>query len=131
MPPTHQYSTSSSSFPRHSMLPSSTNPAMAMSMQNPGPTSMSTTKQRQYAQLESKLAQLNANLADTKNLVGVTAVQARDMRFLGGYVGALFMGAASVLGDEGVKKNAEPVPGMGRREGNGNEDGDEDVEMSG
>lgn len=40
----------------------------------------------------------------------MTAVQAGDMRFLGGYVGALFMGSAKVLGEEGVKGNAdEPV----------------------
>lgn len=83
---------------------------------------MSTTKQRQYAQLESKLAHLNANLADTKNLVSVTAVQARDMRFLGGYVGALFMGAAGVLGEEGVKKNADVDVDVG---GHGGEEGGE------
>jgi hypothetical protein len=32
----------------------------------------------------------------------MTAVQAGDMRFLGGYVGALFMGSARVLGAERV-----------------------------
>jgi hypothetical protein len=32
----------------------------------------------------------------------MTAVQAQDMRFLGGYVGALFMGSARVLGEESV-----------------------------
>lgn len=65
---------------------------------------MSTTKARQYAHLHSQLAQLNAHLADTENLVRMTAVQAGDMRFLGGYVGGLFMGAAKVLGEEGVQQ---------------------------
>lgn len=37
----------------------------------------------------------------------MTAVQAEDMRFLGGYVGGLFMGAAKVLGEEGVVKEGE------------------------
>jgi hypothetical protein len=32
----------------------------------------------------------------------MTAVQAQDMRFLGGYVGAMFMGSARVLGEESV-----------------------------
>jgi len=66
---------------------------------------MSTTKARQYAQLHAQLARLHAHLADTENLLRMTAVQARDMRFLGGYVGALFMGAAKVLGEEGIQKD--------------------------
>jgi hypothetical protein len=33
----------------------------------------------------------------------MTAVQAQDMRFLGGYVGALFIGSARVLGEESVR----------------------------
>lgn len=52
--------------------------------------------------LHAQLAQLNAHLADTENLVRITASQAGDMRFLGGYVGALFMGSARVLGEESV-----------------------------
>lgn len=68
---------------------------------------MSTTKARQYAHLHSQLAQLNAHLADTENLVRMTAVQAGDMRFLGGYVGGLFMGAAKVLGEEGVQQQSQ------------------------
>ncbi|KIW20666.1 hypothetical protein PV08_01243 [Exophiala spinifera] len=63
----------------------------------------STNKNRQYAHLHAQLAQLNAHLADTENLVRMTAVQAQDMRFLGGYVGALFMGSAKVLGEESVQ----------------------------
>ncbi|KAJ5860190.1 uncharacterized protein N7529_007500 [Penicillium soppii] len=69
--------------------------------------SMSAAKTRQYAHLHAQLAQLNANLADTENLLRMTAVQAGDMRFLGGYVGALFMGSAKILGEEGVKGNAD------------------------
>lgn len=68
------------------------------------------SKQRQYTHLHAQLAQLNAHLADTENLLRMTAVQAQDMRFLGGYVGALFMGSARVLGEESV---------AGRKEGGG------------
>ncbi|KAL4817704.1 DASH complex subunit Hsk3 like-domain-containing protein [Aspergillus spinulosporus] len=96
---THSYSNaqshSQSYSVRHSMAPSGSS------------STMSAAKSRQYAQLESKLAELNANLANTKSLLEITAVQARDMRFLGGYVGALFMGAANVLGEEGVKKTGQ------------------------
>ncbi|KAJ5887486.1 hypothetical protein N7495_007527 [Penicillium taxi] len=70
--------------------------------------SMSAAKSRQYAHLHSQLAQLNANLSDTQNLLRMTAVQAGDMRFLGGYVGAMFMGSAKILGEEGVRANADP-----------------------
>ena len=68
---------------------------------------MSATKARQYAHLHSQLAQLNAHLADTENLVRMTAVHAGDMRFLGGYLGGLFMGAAKVLGEEGVQQQSQ------------------------
>lgn len=57
---------------------------------------------RQYSHLHAQLAQLNANLADTQNLMRMTSAQASDLRFLGGYVGSLFMGAAKVLGEEGI-----------------------------
>ena len=80
----------------------STNSQTSMNQPTPLTTSMSSTKTRQYAHLHSQLAQLNAHLADTENLLRMTAVQAGDMRFLGGYVGALFMGSARVLGEEGV-----------------------------
>ncbi|KAL3473481.1 DASH complex subunit Hsk3 like-domain-containing protein [Aspergillus californicus] len=102
MTPAHQYSHSQShsqSFPRHSILPSSSTAS--------GPASMSTAKTRQYAHLQSQLAQLNVHLADTENLLRMTAFQAQDIRFLGGYVGALFMGSAKVLGEEGVKGQAD------------------------
>ena len=63
----------------------------------------STSKNRQYAHLHAQLAQLNAHLADTENIVRMTADQADAMRFLGGYVGALFMSSAKVLGEESVQ----------------------------
>ncbi|KAL2365935.1 hypothetical protein RJZ56_001081 [Blastomyces dermatitidis] len=80
---------------------------------------MSTAKTRQYAHLHSQLAQLNAHLADMENLMRMTAAQAGDMRFLGGYVGGLFMGAAKVLGEEGSAKTAAACgdESGGRREG--------------
>ncbi|CRG88892.1 hypothetical protein PISL3812_05927 [Talaromyces islandicus] len=83
---------------RSSMLPAATTTSTSSAA-----AAMSATKSRQYAHLHSQLAQLNAHLADTENLVRMTAVQAGDMRFLGGYIGGLFMGAAKVLGEEGVK----------------------------
>lgn len=54
----------------------------------------------------------------------MTAVQAQDIRFLGGYVGALFMGSAKVLGEESLGQGE----GQGRGEQgqqSGNEGGDE------
>ena len=44
---------------------------------------------RQYAHLHAQLAQLNAQLADTQNLVRMTAVQAEYVRGLGGWMGGL------------------------------------------
>jgi hypothetical protein len=75
----------------------SNNPAMS------GGGGSTTNKNRQYAHLHAQLAQLNAHLADTENLLRATAAQAQDMRFLGGYIGALFMGSARVLGEDSVK----------------------------
>ncbi|KAI5295047.1 hypothetical protein KEM52_002509 [Ascosphaera acerosa] len=69
---------------------------------------ISAAKARQYAALQAQLAQLNVNLADTEQLVRMTAIQAGDLRFLGGYMGALFMGAAKVLGEEGVAAGNQP-----------------------
>jgi hypothetical protein len=76
-------------------------------------------KNRQYTHLHAQLAQLSAHLADTENLVRMTAVQAQDMRFLGGYVGAMFMGSARVLGEESVgsaesRQGGEGVEGVGK-----------------
>lgn len=94
---------------------------------------MSATKTRQYAHLQSQLAQLNAHLADTENLVRMTAVQAEDMRFLGGYMGALFMGAASVLGEHGARKDAGAAgaAGGGGDGGGDDDDGDNDDDDDG
>lgn len=76
-------------------------------------------KNRQYAHLHAQLAQLNAHLADTENLVRMTAVQAQDMRFLGAYVGAMFMGSARVLGEESVVRAESRQDGDGGGQGSG------------
>lgn len=68
---------------------------------------------------------MNAHLADTDNLLRMTAVQAGDIRFLGGYVGALFMGGARVLGEEGVKHDTGVEAGSGSGSGSGVESGSE------
>ncbi|KAJ6087881.1 hypothetical protein N7467_006795 [Penicillium canescens] len=120
IPPIHrrQDSTTTTYNPRPSTMPQNTynqTQTQAQSFtqttsqpQIPSSTpSMSAAKTRQYAHLHAQLAQLNANLADTENLLRMTAVQAGDMRFLGGYMGALFMGSAKVLGEEGVRANAD------------------------
>lgn len=95
----------------------STQPNPSGSLSRPSSAHSTTTgaissKARQYAHLNAQLAQLNVHLADTENLVRMTAVQAQDMRFLGGYVGALFMGSARVLGEESVgekQRDKEPA----------------------
>ncbi|KAK4102092.1 hypothetical protein N658DRAFT_424051 [Parathielavia hyrcaniae] len=46
-------------------------------------SSGSAVKARQLAQLQSKLAQLSHNLADTENFLRMTSVQAEAMRGLG------------------------------------------------
>jgi hypothetical protein len=38
----------------------------------------------------------------------MTAVQAGDIRFLGGYIGGMFMAASKVLGEEGVSAGGDP-----------------------
>ncbi|EKV10035.1 Putative DASH complex subunit Hsk3 [Penicillium digitatum] len=121
-PPIHRRQESNTTYSRPSTLPGSgnynttgthpfsTNPNTTNTPKyssNASTPSMSAAKSRQYAHLHSQLAQLNANLADTENLLRMTAVQAADMRFLGGYSGALFMGSAKILGEEGVKGNAD------------------------
>ncbi|GAQ03793.1 hypothetical protein ALT_1114 [Aspergillus lentulus] len=83
-PPSHQHYPSQS-YPRHSILPTSTTASASSSAgSGMGNFGMSAAKTRQYAHLHSQLEQLNANLADTQNLLRMTAVQAEDMRFLGG-----------------------------------------------
>lgn len=113
--PSHRRQESNTTYPRTSILPSAYNTTATHTFnpQTPTPSyqastpSMSAAKTRQYAHLHAQLAQLNANLADTENLLRMTAVQAGDMRFLGGYVGALFMGSAKILGEDGVKGCAD------------------------
>lgn len=82
----------------------------------------SSNKTRQYTHLHAQLAQLNAHLADTENLLRMTSLQAQDMRVLGGYVGALFVGAGRVLGEESVRGRAT---GMGTGPGGEGEAGKE------
>lgn len=72
-------------------------------------TATNLNKQRQYTHLHAQLAQLNANLADTEELLRLTSLHAQDMRFLGGYVGALFVGSGRVLGEESVKGREERI----------------------
>jgi len=62
----------------------------------------SNTKARQLAHLHSQLAQLQAALADLEDISRVTAVQAENIKALGGLNGALLMAASKVLGDAGA-----------------------------
>ncbi|KAK4236302.1 hypothetical protein C8A03DRAFT_45680 [Achaetomium macrosporum] len=61
-------------------------------------------KARQLAQLQSQLAQLHTNLADTENLLRMTSVQAESMRGLGSWHAGLFMAASKVLGEESIQQ---------------------------
>ncbi|GAO48262.1 hypothetical protein SAICODRAFT_9023 [Saitoella complicata NRRL Y-17804] len=69
-----------------------------------GPTSI---KPRQFAHLQSQLAQLQAHLSDLENHVRVTAIQAEAIRRLGGLQGGLFMAASRVLGEESAREPTE------------------------
>ncbi|EFW99079.1 duf1721 domain containing protein [Grosmannia clavigera kw1407] len=60
-------------------------------------------KARQLAHLQSQLAQLSAQLADTDSLVRVTAAQAAYLRELGSWHAGLFMAASKVLGEDGAR----------------------------
>ncbi|KAK7917194.1 High osmolarity sensitivity protein 3 [Apiospora marii] len=53
------------------------------------------------------LEQLSSNLADTENLLRMTAVQAEAMRGLGSWHGGMFMAASKVLGEESVKDSPQ------------------------
>lgn len=64
----------------------------------------SLARNRQYTHLQSQLAQLNAHLADTENLLAMTAVQAEYLRGLGGWWGGLYVLMPPVL--ENQKKVA-------------------------
>ncbi|OQE42279.1 hypothetical protein PENCOP_c004G06382 [Penicillium coprophilum] len=139
-PPIHRRQESNTTYSRPSTLPGrdynttatqtfNTNPNTTYTTNynpNASTPSMSAAKSRQYAHLHSQLAQLNANLADTENLLRMTAVQAADMRFLGGYSGALFMGSAKILGEEGVKGNADKDKKTDTEGGIKREESDED-----
>ena len=50
----------------------------------------SINRNRQYSHLHAQLAQLNAQMADMENLVGMTAVQAGCVRSLGAWWGARY-----------------------------------------
>ncbi|KAK8102711.1 hypothetical protein PG984_015857 [Apiospora sp. TS-2023a] len=63
-------------------------------------------KARQLSHLHSQLEQLSSNLADTENLLRMTAVQAEAMRGLGSWHGGMFMAASKVLGEESVKDSS-------------------------
>jgi hypothetical protein len=102
----------------HTSLPTTTSTTSNSSTTESAPIN---PKARQYSHLHSRLATLNAHLADLENLVRMTSVQAGDMRFLGGYVGGLFMGASKVLGEEGVVGNGG---GSGRKDGDTEVDGE-------
>lgn len=48
-------------------------------------------RNRQYTHLQSQLSQLNAHLADTENLLAMTAAQAEYLSGLGGWWGGLYV----------------------------------------
>ncbi|KAI5804913.1 hypothetical protein EDC01DRAFT_641319 [Geopyxis carbonaria] len=74
-------------------------PARALPRPSLAPSSQ---KARQLSHLHSQLAQLQAHLADLEEVSRVTAVQAEHIRVLGSLNGALLMGAAKVLGEQGA-----------------------------
>lgn len=53
----------------------------------------------------------------------MTAVQAQDIRFLGGYVGALFMGSAKILGEESLGQGGNKDAREGEEDGTRVEEG--------
>ncbi|PVI07248.1 hypothetical protein DM02DRAFT_497202, partial [Periconia macrospinosa] len=73
-------------------------------------------KPRQISHLQAQLAQLTANMADLEQVVRMAADQARDMRGLGGYAGAMFMASSKVLGEETVKGGGSAGAASGDRE---------------
>lgn len=94
---------------RTTIAPSHTDPpvaaaaaATASSTQTPSNASLagsassalSMQRNRQYAHLAAQLAALNANLADTENLLRMTACQAEVVRGLGGWMGGLYVYAS-------------------------------------
>lgn len=65
---------------------STSNPRQSLAA---GASAASQNRQRQYAHLNAQLARLNAHLADTENLMRITALQAEYVRGLGGWMGGL------------------------------------------
>ncbi|KAL8908538.1 MAG: hypothetical protein Q9207_000748 [Kuettlingeria erythrocarpa] len=64
---------------------------MSRSQSSTSTSSATLGRNRQYTHLQSQLAQLNAHLADTENLLAMTAVQAEYIRGLGGWWGGLYV----------------------------------------
>lgn len=56
----------------------------------------------------------------------ITAAQAGDMRFLGGYVGGLFMAGSKVLGEEGGIGGASASGSGGGNGGKAKEEDEDD-----
>ncbi|KAF2741179.1 hypothetical protein EJ04DRAFT_420453, partial [Polyplosphaeria fusca] len=88
---------------RPDSLPNMSNLARPQTSASSRLSTMPSQKPRQLSHLHAQLAQLNANLSDLENLMRMTAVQAENMRGLGGYSGGMFMAASKVLGEETVR----------------------------
>lgn len=82
---THHYVTTTTPHPA-----STTNTAAAAGVPQSSTTASiyQQARSRQYTHLHAQLAQLNAHLADTENLLHMTAVQAEYVRGLGAWWGA-------------------------------------------
>ncbi|KAG6993990.1 hypothetical protein G7Y79_00048g083860 [Physcia stellaris] len=94
---------STNSTNRLSSYPTSHSTSSQQQQQQPQSASqISANRNRQYTHLHAQLAQLNAHMADTENLVRMTAVQADYVRGLGGWWGGAFMAASKILGEETV-----------------------------
>ena len=102
---------------RSTLAPTSSSSSAAYSSASHSQSQQSQNRQRQYAHLNAQLAQLQAHLADTQNLLRMTAVQAENVRGLGGWMGGLFMASSRVLGEEvergAVNVNANAGVGAG------------------
>lgn len=94
----HSHTTSNNNPIRQSIYP----PTVSTSTSSSSSTlqTKSLLRARQYTHLQSQLAQLNAHLADTENLLAMTAVQAEYVRGVGGWWGGVYMASSKVLGEE-------------------------------
>ncbi|EWC44210.1 hypothetical protein DRE_06955 [Drechslerella stenobrocha 248] len=72
--------------------------------------SSSAYKARQYAHLQSQLAQLQANLSDMEELLRMTATQAENIKILGGLQGGLFIGATKVFEESENQRREQADP---------------------